>query len=179
MAFEYAALARKYATAFFIVAGDSFDEHDYEYAGELRTFFIKHRSALGLLNVPILEPAKMHMLVDSLANGFHAAEFFKRLLLLLIRHRRVLALPSILHHIRELYCHREHMVEFTIASSHELDKSERNVLIKLLAQATGKRIRSTYRIDPQLIAGVRMQSDNLGWEHSVRKQLRDVKYSTF
>lgn len=179
MAFEHSVLARKYATAFFIVADDAFDEHDYEYAGQLEQFFIAHRSALGLLNVPILESSAIHEVVSGLASNFHSAHFFKRLVLLLIRQRRVLILPMVLYYIRELYCKRAHIVEFDIASSHELSDDERKTLTKLLANATGMRIRPTYNIDPKLIAGIRMQSDTLGWEHSVRKQLREVKYSSF
>jgi F0F1-type ATP synthase delta subunit len=38
-------------------------------------------------------------------------------------------------------------------------------------------LRSTVRqhVDPSLIAGVRLQSDYFLWEHSIAKQLRDLK----
>ncbi len=178
MTFEQSTLARKYAMAFFIVADDSFDEHDYTAAGILLQFFIDHRNFLGLLNLPILEITNIHSLIEQLAQKFNSSHYFKRLLILLIRQRRMLIFPMILHHLRELYCEREHIIEFEIASSHSLDDEARTVLVHLLSSATGMRIRPTYRLEPKLIAGIRMQSNTLGWEHSVRKQLREIRYES-
>jgi F0F1-type ATP synthase delta subunit len=74
-----------------------------------------------------------------------------------------------------LYLERQHIVSFTITSSHLLPESAVLSIQRFLARNTGKTIIYTCIVDPTLIAGVRLVNTTLFWEHSVAKQLRDAQ----
>lgn len=72
---------------------------------------------------------------------------------------------------------REHQnaVYVVVTSSEALEEDQRRALIDRLAQVTGKRIESEFRIDPHLIGGVRVAYENYVLDGSLRGELRRLR----
>lgn len=167
----YAPLARKYAVAFLNVAGDKFDQKDLQLLETVTNFFIAHRTIVLLFNLPGAKKNTINQVLEKLFGDFHTKELFKRLVTLLLQHHRAFLLPDVLHQISDVYKQRAGITQFQVRSSHELDERQLQGALAFLRRVTGKQVLYEYRVDAALIAGLRLQSDTLLWEHSVKKQL--------
>src|SRR5688500_13504899 len=76
------------------------------------------------------------------------------LLALVLRRRRVDALPAIAREFRRLYNRRAGIVEAIATSAIELDEGELAALRSRLEQMTGARIELETRVDPALLGGI-------------------------
>lgn len=173
---EYAHLARKYAQAFIDVAGNQFGIDDFKNSISLKKFLRKNRTILFFLNLSLGAQIR-DQAIDHLFKEFSSKELFKKLILLLIRQRRVLLLPDILHHIEDLYQEKSNSMAFTITSSDELPVSDQKTIVSFLEKKTKKNILFEHTVDKDLIAGIRLKSNTLSWEYSVDDHLKKIKQS--
>ena len=97
----------------------------------------------------------------------------------LVKHKRVFLFPMVLFYIERFYLDFVGLVEWRVSSSYLLDSEQKKTLEKFLAEKTKKEVECEYIVDSDLVAGIRMQSNNLLWEHSVRKKLRNLKTIIF
>ncbi len=103
------------------------------------------------------------------------AEPFITLTRTLIEHKRIWLAAAVFRRLFALYKERTGLHQFVVRSSHELTDELRIEVERFLARAAGQGSIYTYTVDNRLIAGIRMQSDTLLWENSVRKQLNTVR----
>ena len=66
-------------------------------------------------------------------------------------------------------------MEFSVLSAHDLDKKELTTIQHFLEEKTKKTIIYNHKINKDLIAGIRLLSNTLLWEHSIAQQLRDAE----
>jgi F-type H+-transporting ATPase subunit delta len=166
-------LAKKYAVAFLNVFGQTISYDDFEQICLLGDFFQNHKQALfffGLPHIPMEE--KIRSLV-SVIERYSLPLSLKRLFILLIEDGRSLLLQEVMNQICEEYQQRHGLQTFSISSSHELTKEEREEIKKMLEHITNNKVRYTFTIDKKLIAGLRLQSSTVLWEYSIEKQLRN------
>lgn len=105
---------------------------------------------------------------------FDYVEFEALVHLLTQQHRRFL-LSDILREMGRLY-RAYHGYEFCeLRSSQSLTEEQRTFLIQQLEHKIRKQLYYVQKIDPKLIAGVRVQGEHFVWEHSVAQQLRYLK----
>ena len=90
----------------------------------------------------------------------------------LSRANRLTLLPLVLRTIYTYYQEVQEILHFTIESAVELTQQELEGFITFLKKKTDKNIRYTLKHNPDLIAGVKLYSDTLVFEHSI-KQLLD------
>lgn len=94
---------------------------------------------------------------------------------LLSGHDRLMLMPDVMRHFFELY-KKEHQLLFcTLKTSHELTADQKDVLMTFIGQISGKEIVFSVKIDRSLIAGVRIEGDEMVWESSVARQLRAIE----
>lgn len=166
--------ARKYAQAFLNLFIDSVTPEIYSNLIVLRAFLRSHRNAIIYFSLPHIATEAKIQLLDTLGEKLKPSEPVKKLFETLIRHNRAQILPEVLNKICEYYRARKNIVLFDIESSHVLDKQSVATLEKFLACNTGKNIVSTQHINQDLIAGLRLQSDTMLWEYSIRKQVHEL-----
>ena len=168
-------VARNYAIAFLNSFIDDISLDDFQAIRVVVRFLKDHKKMLSTLNIPGLSvEAKvraLHQVLESLS----APESLKRLMVVLVEHKRTALIPDVVAHIVSLYKRRKKIVFFTITSSHQLLDDELQSIQDFLAQKTGETILYDYAIDKGLVAGICCQSETLLWEHSVRKQLYDLR----
>lgn len=168
-------VARNYAIAFLNSFIDDISLDDFQAIRAFLRFLKEHKKMLSMLNVPGLSAeTKVHAL-QKILEGLSAPESLTRLMVVLVEHKRTFLIRDVVAHIVSLYKRRKKIALFTITSSHRLLDDELQSIQDFLAQKTGETILYDYAIDKDLIAGICCQSETLLWEHSMRKQLYDLR----
>jgi len=168
-------IAKRYAQAFLNLYIQKLTDVDLVNVGAAIDFLAKNRSILALLKVPhITAEDKIAALEQIIIIKQGLPTVFKKLIVVLVHHKRAALLLETLEQLTQLYNAHKHVELYKISSSHALDESDLQALQKFLAQKTGHLVYYTYTIDPRLIAGVRMQSDQRLWEYSIKKQLASL-----
>lgn len=169
-------LAKRYAQAFI----NTYVMH----ATDIRNIkeaikFLKHNTTVfTLLKVPLLDAKiKIEALEKYLIKKFNLPSSFYNLMQLLINHHRSYFIIDVLEQIQQLHEIQEGIETFTITSPVELSYEELQTLQTFLAKNTQHTIEYNTHVDPHLIAGIRMQSDDHIWEYSIRKHLTQLKVS--
>jgi F-type H+-transporting ATPase subunit delta len=170
-------LARRYATALLRVCGDQFSQEDIDSLKHAVTFFKTHKAALYFLALPDLAARSKKDIVKKLFELVKLPACFQSLVRLLARHKRLRLLAPVLMCVIALYQEQHGIMNVHVQSSSLLDDAQLQVVRAFLSDKTGKKIIYTYAVKKDLIAGIRLQSDTLLWEYSVRKKLRAIRLS--
>lgn len=112
----------------------------------------------------------------NLLTNFELNKAFEKLIILLVEHNRLILLADILERIIKLFKDNNNEADFVITSSHNLDTRQLDQIIKFLTEQTGKKINIKTIIDKKLIVGLKIYSDTLGWEYSIRNQLNSLSH---
>lgn len=168
-------IAKKYAQAFMVVFPKSFTLHDIKKIESARVFLQTHQRTLFFLQLPQFDAERKKSMVADLIDYFSLPHDFAAMILLLIEHNRASYIPRVLYWMIQLYLSRIDALAFSISSAHNLDSHHIASMEKFLETLLHKKIIGTPSVDPSLIAGVRLQSNDYLWEYSVRKQIRSLK----
>ncbi|MFC1845688.1 ATP synthase F1 subunit delta [Candidatus Dependentiae bacterium] len=168
-------VARNYATAFLNSYIDEISVDDFSAVRQVLTFWESNRGITSLLDMPGLSVDEKMDGVKQLLKKLSAPPSLGELIFLLIRHKRVFLIKDVLAQVCSLYKRKKDILFFTISSAHQLLDDELSSIKQFLERKTGKTILYECAIDKDLIAGIRCQSETLVWEHSVRKQLDDLR----
>jgi ATP synthase F1 delta subunit len=167
-------LARNYAHAVLNVFGPSISRDDITHIQNIVLFLEQHKKALFFLRLTRIDQEVKLKALDALFVELSNKKPFMALIRLLITDNRGHLVYRVLSELVDLYRTANHIMSCTITSSHELSQDELNKVEQFLARQTGDDIIYTYSRDASLIAGLRVQSQTILWEHSVRKQLREL-----
>ena len=162
-------LATKYARAYLNVFGGSwtFDTK----TDAMLMFLKKHHSLLSYNMLSSIDHPATHKIFTELVLRFNLPESFKKLLNLLLLHKRLVMLADVVKAIHYEYKKRHNIVSWDIISSHLLTDGQLKVIQKYLERKTDKIIEMRSVVDERLIAGICLQSSTLSWEQSIRKKL--------
>ena len=94
---------------------------------------------------------------------------------LLMRRRRLDALPRIAHEFRRLYNRDAGIVEAVATSAAQLDKAEVDALRTRLERISGARIELVVNVDPSLLGGVQVRLGDRLIDGSVRGRLERLR----
>jgi len=168
-----AIVAKKYAQAFINVFLDTLSLQDYDNIQQASKNI--NKQILFFLRLPALDYTVRKDALIMLSKRFNLPPPVQKLLLLLLKDNRAFLVCEVLHYVCLLYRQYKHITEFAIMSSHPLTVDDRGIIKHFLAQMTGQDIMYTYKIDKKLIAGIRLQSDTLLWEYSIRQRLAQAQ----
>ncbi len=169
-------LARRYAQAFMNIHADDINKETFDYMRQTVSFFKQHKRALFFLELPYITDAqKQSILHQVLIQQCRLPKVFDALITQLIEHKRSFLIAEVLEQIVAIYLKLHNIEQFLITSSHELTKAQLNEIQRYLADRLGKDIIYEYKIDKNLIAGIRLLSDYHVWEYSIAQQLHRVR----
>lgn len=94
---------------------------------------------------------------------------------LLMRRRRLDALPHIAHEFRRLYNRHAGIVEATATSAAQLDQADIDALRTRLEQISGKRVELVVTVDPALLGGIQVRLGDRLIDGSVRGRLERLR----
>ncbi len=163
--------AKKYACAFMTVFPKILTLNDINKIKIAQTFLQTHKRTLFFLQLPQFDHNRKQSMISDLVGYFSLPVIFTKLLELLIKHNRSFYIPDVFFFIIEIYKEQTHSIDFSLQSSHALDHEQIESIKQFLGQRIGKNIIATPIINKSLIAGLRLQSNTIMWEYSVRKQI--------
>jgi F-type H+-transporting ATPase subunit delta len=167
-------VVKKYAQAFL----NSFYTEStqiYPILTDLNGFLRSHAQFNFIARLPVtFAPLKIGVLKRLLSPYNLPAPVYK-LIQLLIEDQRLFLLPSILDQLAQLYRIKNNIVLVTASSPQALSTKQIEQIITFLYQKKRTEIAIQTKIDPALIAGLRLQSDSFLWEHSIAQQLKRIE----
>lgn len=176
MVYSQSLVAKQYAKAYLIEYGDILTSTDIDNMKSAIYFFRRHHNFMSLVSLMTKLHEKKHVMIDEIFSHFSLHDSLQKLVKVLLRHKRLLYFAQVLQDICCLFEIRSGSLEVTIQTATSLTESEIKKFETFFAKLSGKRIISHVRIDPSLIAGVRMQSEIFLWEYSIAARLRQLRH---
>ncbi len=168
-------LAHRYAIAFLNVYQHSLTVPVIKRLAELIKFLESHKQSLFYVKVSSIPEIIKRDVLGQLFEQFELkTPAFFALLTTLAQHKRLFLSLPILHKIYQDYEKRMNISEFVVATATQLNQDQITTIQKFLEKQIQQAVDLTVTLDRSLIAGIRIQSDTLLWEHSIRKQLKDI-----
>ena len=172
-------VSRNYAIAFLNSFENEISSEDFLKIREVRQLWQENKKVFYFLNLPGFDMEKKLGSIQEILKKMTAPDSLKELIFLLIRHGRASLIATVLDKVCSLYKERKNILFFTITSSHDISKEQLSLVQQFLAHKTGKTILYDWSIDKSLIAGMRCESETLVWEHSISRQLDDLRKQFF
>lgn len=171
-------IAYKYAIAFLNVYRDRLTFDDIKNIHEAAQFLSKHRRALFLLKVPIIKQQIKQEGLYAFCRRFGLIDEVHNLIKLLLKHKQAYLLADVLKAIVYWYQQQHHISNIMVTSSIVLPQSYRDAIVQFVDQRVMGIKQYRFEINPQLIAGIRIQSDTILWEISIDKRLRELAHAS-
>jgi len=168
-------LAFRYACAFLNVFIDQISADEAKKIYTMYTSLEQNRTLVFFLELPMIKPEEKINLINTLFKKSTLAEPLKRLVSLLIKQKRGLLLVPCLKYIWWLFQQRTNTLFFDMVSSHPLSFQEQQQVKNFLEHISKKKVLYDFKQNKLLIAGIRLQSDQLLWEYSINKLLQSVR----
>ncbi|HSW75559.1 MAG TPA: F0F1 ATP synthase subunit delta [Candidatus Saccharimonadales bacterium] len=176
MIYSQSLVAKQYAKAYLLEFENLLTLADIENMKSAVRFFRRHHNFMSLVSLMTKIHERKHVMIDEIFSHFSLHSSLKKLVTILLRHKRLLYFAQVLQDICSLFEMRSGVLHVTIQTATPLTESEIAKFESFFAKLSGKRIISQVHIDPSLIAGVRMQSDIYLWEYSIAARLRHLRH---
>ena len=170
-------LAKRYAAAYLNVHAASFTAQNLPALQSLQDFLSQNEELLVLLRLPAVPLTLKLEELKKIIHSYGIPESLVDLVRLVLARGRAELLPEVLKQIRVIYYERHKIMSCVIATSHPVTPSALEIIQRFITRKTGWNIIYTHVVDPSLIAGIRVSSDSILWEYSLRKQLNNVSLS--
>lgn len=168
-------LVHRYARAFFATIHDTLNQETIAILKQATQHLQQHQASMQLLHfladsVTIKQAALSKVLAQLGIDPVLLQPLSNRLFL----DKRIYLLPAIIEQLPRLYYAYHHIELFTVYSPQELTHDQEQSIKQFLTHATGKKIIAVFKRDHSLIAGLRILSDTLYFEKSVRACLNTL-----
>ena len=171
-----ASVASIYARAFADVVLETHLDAAHAIGG-LRKIASLFAESLDLRRVwenPAVPADQKRKLLDSIVQRDGIERPVRNLVAVLIDHRRLPILARIVEQLEKELDARLGFAEAQIMSARELEAAERKALESQIEKTTGKKVRSTYSLDPSLLGGAVVRVGSTTYDGSVKGQLEKI-----
>jgi F-type H+-transporting ATPase subunit delta len=124
---------------------------------------------------PAVSPSRKRAVVGRLMETMGVVKAVRNLIFVVIDHRRILQLASIVDAYENLLDERLGFVRADVSSARELSSTQRTSLEAELSRLANKKAKAAYAIDPALIGGVVARVGSIVYDGSVRGELARLK----
>lgn len=169
---KYGKLARLYAQACMNIF---FDELPHDILD--RMLHLLHRINTDqkisiVCSLPGFHEEKKKFLLMILEEESLRLPLFEHLVEVMLKNRHSSYFKEILGALIDEYKKRAHVLSCTIKSAQPLTQQQQQQLLNHAATIFDARIMPTWIIDPRLIAGIRIETPDYVFDHSIQKKLR-------
>ena len=161
MIYTQSASSKKYAKAFFNVYKDQITFDQIQSFKLVLLFCRNHNDFLSIIGQLVGRQEGFENLLDEMHSHFELPESVKKLIQVLIKHKKISLFAQILQ-------------EVTIRAAANLTEEGQQKLERFFKKLSKKTIIPNFKIDESLIAGVRMESELFLWEHSIKSQIASL-----
>ncbi len=124
---------------------------------------------------PAVSQSRKRAVLARLLEPFGGSKAVRNFIFVLIDHRRIDELGSIVEAFEGLLDQRLGLVRAEVSSAHDLDAAQRTTLETELSRIAKKTAKASYTIDPALIGGVVARVGSIVYDGSVRGQLERLR----
>jgi len=124
---------------------------------------------------PAVSPSRKRAVVARLMEPMHVSKAVRNFLFVIIDHRRIHDLPSIVEAYDVLLDERLGFVRANVSSAHALNDAQRAGLESQLSRISGKKAKVAFATDSALIGGVVARVGGKVYDGSVRGQLERLR----
>lgn len=155
------------------------DQREYESVfSELKNFtdFLYSQEELKkVLLSPFIPAAKKLPVLENVLKKQSWSQKVSRYLKLLTKNNRVEILPSVLELLPQLWNEMKGVSTFEIFSAVALNEEQKKRLKERLQRLENNEVVLKYKIDPNLIGGLRLKKDHTIWDVSLKGDLYRIK----
>ena len=173
--FSQSDLSKKYAKAYLNIFEKQHDLQDFHSMWRAAQFLSEHHNLLFYLSLSMVDDESKKRFIDLFFEKFNLFDSLKKLFYLLLKNKNIFITADVLRDIYNLYKKRNNLADLQVISSVELSSSELNEIKQFFENLSNKEVVVRQHVNPSLIAGIRLQTNTLLWEHSIAKQLRELK----
>ncbi len=168
-------LAKRYAQAFMRVYDKQVTFADVETLHAFILYGKRCRSSFSILSLPSLSDDDKINVLRTIMQRLKVSLTFMPIVELLVISRRINILFLVCAIIQKIYYMNHRIMRCRLKSMPDLSEEQSNVIARWIEHKTGYTVLYSYERDSQLIAGMRVESDTIVWEHSIQKQLRLIR----
>ncbi len=168
-------LAKKYARAYLYTCKNQHSLQDFLSMWRASQFLSEHHSLLFYLSLSIVHESDKKRFIDMFFDKFHLFDSLKHLFYLVLKNKHIFLAADILRDIYGLYKKEHNIAELHVSSSHDITDEQLRDIEQFFVKLSGQDVVLRHTVDPLLIAGIRMQTENFLWESSIAQQLRNIK----
>lgn len=168
-------LARRYAVAYVNTFDEQLDKEKIISIKHAVPFFKRHVKALYFLTLPTIITEQKVAVMAQIIHKLHLPISLNKLLEVLICQKRTFLWCIILDVIVSYYYEKHNIADAVIESFPELCDIDKQLVEKSFASLVKQDVLYSYKTNQELIAGLRITTDNLMWEYSIAKKLRGVR----
>jgi F-type H+-transporting ATPase subunit delta len=165
--------SERYSRALFEISQESNELNKIE--NDIQNFKLIYDTNLDVRNF-IKDPSQMiaeqNKLVNLISDKFNFSKNFKKFLLLLIEKRRIFFVSKIIESFLRLCSKKRGEVKASLISSKELSQIELNDISKDLSKSTGLILKFDFKVDKELIGGLKLQLGSIMIDTSIRNKLK-------
>ena len=168
-------LAKKYARAYLHTLGSQHSLDDFLSMWRASQFLSEHHSLLFYLSLSMIHESDKKRFIDLFFDKFHLFASLKELFYLLLKNKHIFLAADVLRDIYGLYKKEHNIAELHVSSSHDLTDIQLQEIQNFFTKLSRQEVVLRHTVNPLLIAGIRMQTENFLWESSIAQQLRKIK----
>jgi F-type H+-transporting ATPase subunit delta len=128
-----------------------------------------------LLASPAVSIGDKHAVIEKIASRLGASKIIRNFLFVIADHRRTHLLPEIIASFQQVTRGRQGIAEAEVSSAVELSAGQKKEMAATLARLTGKKVETTYALDPTLLGGAIVRIGDTIYDGSLRSRLRELR----
>ena len=165
--------SERYSRALFEVSRDSDDLNKVE--NDIKNFKLIYDKNLEVRNF-IKDPSQIiteqNKLVNLISDKLKFSKNVQKFLLLLIEKRRIFFVNKIIESFLRLCSQKRGEIKASLISSKELSQTELNGISTDLSKSMGSTLKFDYKVDKELIGGLKLQLGSIMIDTSIRNKLK-------
>ena len=168
--------SERYSRALFEVVKETKDLEKTE--NDVKNFSYLMKNALGIKNFihnPTQSKENQNKVIRLLSEKFNFSKNLKNFLFLLIEKRRMLFVEKIFDSFSRLCSKKKGEVKASLISSKELSEAELESISKELSLSTKSTIKLNYKVNKDLIGGLKLQIGSFMIDTSIKNKLNKYK----
>ena len=165
--------SERYSRALFEISRDSDDLDKVE--SDIKNFKLIYDKNLEVRNF-IKDPSQIineqNKLVNLISDKLNFTKNVQKFLLLLIEKRRIFFVNKIIESFLRLCSQKRGEIKASLISSKELSQTELNDISSDLSKSMGATLKFDYKVDKELIGGLKLQLGSIMIDTSIRNKLK-------
>ena len=165
--------SERYSRALFEVSQESNEVDKVENdVRNLKSIYETNTEVKNFIKDPSRIIAEQNKLVNFISEKFNFSKNFQKFLLLLIEKRRIFFVNKINESFLRLCSKKRGEIKASLISSRELSQTELNDIETDLSKSIGSKLKFDYKVDKDLIGGLKLQLGSIMIDTSIRNKLK-------